>query len=93
MRHCPRQPAILTAPRPTARWWDPQAHNIDSVLIEAMSINIHKRHVDRATANIAKLRSKIKTLKEQDSARLADESEARTTSRTRLHSAHARRCR
>ena len=25
-----------------------EAHNIDSVLIEAMSVNIHRRHLDRA---------------------------------------------
>eukprot|EP00035_Acanthoeca_spectabilis_P010032 m.177130 g.177130 ORF g.177130 m.177130 type:complete len:824 (-) comp14906_c0_seq12:885-3356(-) len=50
-----------------------EAHNIDSVLIESMSVNIHKRHVDRATTNIAKLRTKIKTMKDKDAARLSEE--------------------
>eukprot|EP00038_Savillea_parva_P002094 m.110607 g.110607 ORF g.110607 m.110607 type:complete len:841 (+) comp10718_c0_seq2:518-3040(+) len=50
-----------------------EAHNIDSVLIESMSVNIHKRHVDRATANITKLKSKIKNMKEKDAARLSEE--------------------
>lgn len=36
-----------------------EAHNIDNVCIESMSVNIHQRHLDRASANISKLRRQI----------------------------------
>lgn len=38
-----------------------EAHNIDNVCIESMSVNIHQRHLDRATANINKLKRQIDT--------------------------------
>ena len=36
-----------------------EAHNIDNVCIESMSVNIHQRHLDRAVNNIKKLNKQI----------------------------------
>eukprot|EP00051_Salpingoeca_urceolata_P018231 m.254711 g.254711 ORF g.254711 m.254711 type:complete len:754 (+) comp19149_c0_seq6:448-2709(+) len=50
-----------------------EAHNIDNVCIESMSVNIHKRHLDAATRNLASLQTKIAQIQEQDSERLQSE--------------------
>ena len=52
-----------------------EAHNIDNVCIESMSINIHQRHLDGASANIRGLRREVERLKEKDASRLRQEYE------------------
>eukprot|EP00730_Choanoeca_flexa_P003137 TRINITY_DN11302_c0_g1_i3.p1 TRINITY_DN11302_c0_g1~~TRINITY_DN11302_c0_g1_i3.p1 ORF type:complete len:779 (+),score=155.49 TRINITY_DN11302_c0_g1_i3:1682-4018(+) len=50
-----------------------EAHNIDNVCIESMTVNIHQRHLDRATTNVVKLRQKVNEMKETNTAALKDE--------------------
>eukprot|EP00052_Salpingoeca_macrocollata_P017671 m.144308 g.144308 ORF g.144308 m.144308 type:complete len:768 (-) comp20461_c0_seq1:24-2327(-) len=51
-----------------------EAHNIDNVCIESMSIFIHRsRHLTKATRNLEQLKRHIDTLKEQNSSRLKEE--------------------
>jgi len=50
-----------------------EAHNIDNVCIEAMSVSIHRRHLDRCDGNIRSLRSTIQKLKSEDAERLKTE--------------------
>eukprot|EP00045_Choanoeca_perplexa_P011544 m.123032 g.123032 ORF g.123032 m.123032 type:complete len:798 (-) comp15669_c1_seq3:26-2419(-) len=50
-----------------------EAHNIDNVCIESMSVNIHQRHLDRASSNITKLRQKVNEMKESNTSTLREE--------------------
>eukprot|EP00795_Rhopilema_esculentum_P003154 gene3154-1459_t len=52
-----------------------EAHNIDNVCIESMSVNINRRTLDRCHANIESLSSTIQELKENDKQRLKGEYE------------------
>ena len=50
-----------------------QAHNIDNVCIESMSINIRHNHLKDAAKNLTDLSRKVSNLKEKDQGRLRDE--------------------
>eukprot|EP00043_Microstomoeca_roanoka_P005591 m.56764 g.56764 ORF g.56764 m.56764 type:complete len:776 (+) comp13031_c0_seq3:84-2411(+) len=50
-----------------------EAHNIDNVCIESMSVNIHQRHLRRSERSVAKLSEKIQEIKEKDASKLRDE--------------------
>ena len=50
-----------------------EAHNIDSVCIEAFSVTIQSRHLDQATRSLGRLTSEINRVKASDSARLQAE--------------------
>eukprot|EP00884_Botryococcus_braunii_P019385 jgi/Botrbrau1/612/Bobra.0161s0008.1 len=50
-----------------------EAHNIDNVCIEALSVNLRQHTLDAAGRNIGKLRSAIERVKATDSARLTAE--------------------
>ncbi|CAN8032100.1 unnamed protein product [Ixodes persulcatus] len=52
-----------------------EAHNIDNVCIESMSVRINKRTIDGSSENIDTLEQTIKELKEQDAEKLRDEYE------------------
>uniref|UniRef100_A0A0G4HEZ2 DNA 5'-3' helicase n=1 Tax=Chromera velia CCMP2878 TaxID=1169474 RepID=A0A0G4HEZ2_9ALVE len=50
-----------------------EAHNIDNVCIEALSVNLTKETLDRALGNVRKLDEEIKKVKEHDQQRLQNE--------------------
>eukprot|EP00053_Salpingoeca_punica_P015640 m.144471 g.144471 ORF g.144471 m.144471 type:complete len:764 (-) comp16769_c0_seq4:286-2577(-) len=50
-----------------------EAHNIDNVCIESMSINIHRTRLAKATRNIEQLKRHIEQLKVEDASRLQAE--------------------
>ncbi|EDQ85349.1 uncharacterized protein MONBRDRAFT_34274 [Monosiga brevicollis MX1] len=50
-----------------------EAHNIDNVCIESMSVTIQQRHLDRATANLRSLKNKVKEMKESNTEQLRHE--------------------
>lgn len=50
-----------------------EAHNIDNVCIEALSVTLNKRIVQRCQNNIKKLRAELKRVEQVDAARLSSE--------------------
>ncbi|KAG5877282.1 hypothetical protein JTB14_021417 [Gonioctena quinquepunctata] len=50
-----------------------EAHNIDNVCIDSMSVKIHKRTIERATANIQLLEKTVAEMREDDHKKLQDE--------------------
>lgn len=50
-----------------------EAHNIDNVCIEALSVTLDRRTLEHSSRSIAKLQSKVAELKASDSAKLAKE--------------------
>lgn len=50
-----------------------EAHNIDNVCIESMSVNITKKTIEKCQNNIHVLEKTIKSLKDQDAKRLQEE--------------------
>ncbi|QDZ25410.1 DNA repair helicase Rad3 [Chloropicon primus] len=50
-----------------------EAHNIDNVCIEALSVNLRQQTLDNATRSIARLKNKIEEAKATDAQRLSDE--------------------
>lgn len=50
-----------------------EAHNIDSVCIEAMSVDLNRRSLDRASRNIRSLGQLVKTMKQVDENKLRAE--------------------
>eukprot|EP01147_Barroeca_monosierra_P006465 gene6465-9341_t len=50
-----------------------EAHNIDNVCIESMSVNIHQRHLRQSERSVRTLQTKIHEIKEKDAAKLRDE--------------------
>ena len=50
-----------------------EAHNIDSVCIEAFSVTIQSRHLEQATRSLGRLSSEVNRVKASDSARLQAE--------------------
>lgn len=50
-----------------------EAHNIDNVCIEALSVSLDRRVVDAAARNLGSLGSEVKRMKQADAARLQDE--------------------
>ena len=56
----------------TAQVFD-EAHNIDNVCIEALSVTLDRRLLDGAAANLSRLSNEVKAMKQADAARLQDE--------------------
>jgi DNA excision repair protein ERCC-2 len=50
-----------------------EAHNIDSVCIEAFSVTIHSRNLERATRSLGRLSGEVNRVKATDGARLQNE--------------------
>uniref|UniRef100_A0A3B3RXQ1 General transcription and DNA repair factor IIH helicase subunit XPD n=1 Tax=Paramormyrops kingsleyae TaxID=1676925 RepID=A0A3B3RXQ1_9TELE len=50
-----------------------EAHNIDNVCIDSMSVNITRRIIDRSQANVETLQTTIQKIKETDAAKLKEE--------------------
>jgi DNA excision repair protein ERCC-2 len=50
-----------------------EAHNIDSICIEALSVTINDRGLEQATRSLGRLSSEVSRLKATDSARLQQE--------------------
>ncbi|CAB1348724.1 unnamed protein product [Coregonus sp. 'balchen'] len=50
-----------------------EAHNIDNVCIDSMSVNITRRTLDRSQANVETLQNTILKIKETDAAKLKEE--------------------
>ena len=50
-----------------------EAHNIDNVCIEALSVNLRQQTLDNASRNLASLRRRIERVKETDAERLREE--------------------
>lgn len=50
-----------------------EAHNIDSVCIEALSVTINDRGLEQATRSLGRLSSEVKNIKNSDSQRLQEE--------------------
>lgn len=50
-----------------------EAHNIDNVCIDSMSVKINRRIMDKATANIQVLEKTVSDMKEIDAQKLKDE--------------------
>jgi DNA excision repair protein ERCC-2 len=50
-----------------------EAHNIDSVCIEALSVTIHERHLEQATRSLGRLSSEVSRIKASDANRLQAE--------------------
>jgi DNA excision repair protein ERCC-2 len=50
-----------------------EAHNIDSVCIEALSVTINDRGLEQATRSLGRLSSEVKNIKNSDSKRLQEE--------------------
>jgi DNA excision repair protein ERCC-2 len=50
-----------------------EAHNIDSVCIEALSVTINDRGLEQATRSLGRLSSEVSRLKASDSQRLQNE--------------------
>ena len=52
-----------------------EAHNIDNICIDSMSVKINKRLLDKCIGSISLLENEISRLKEEDSERLKNEYE------------------
>ena len=52
-----------------------EAHNIDSVCIEALSVTIHERNLEQATRSLGRLSSEVSRIKVSDASRLQAEYE------------------
>ncbi|KAL7521017.1 hypothetical protein ACHAWX_005712 [Stephanocyclus meneghinianus] len=50
-----------------------EAHNIDSVCIEALSVTIHERNLEQATRSLGRLSSEVSRIKASDATRLQNE--------------------
>lgn len=50
-----------------------EAHNIDNVCIESMSVTLDRRALDIASRNLSQLDNEVKRMKESDAQRLRDE--------------------
>lgn len=50
-----------------------EAHNIDSVCIEALSVTINDRGLEQATRSLGRLATEVKNIKNSDSQRLQEE--------------------
>lgn len=50
-----------------------EAHNIDSVCIEALSVTINDRGLEQATRSLGRLSAEVKSIKNTDSQRLQQE--------------------
>jgi DNA excision repair protein ERCC-2 len=50
-----------------------EAHNIDNVCIESMSVNINRRTLDKCASNVDALQRHVRQLKERDAERLQNE--------------------
>lgn len=50
-----------------------EAHNIDSVCIEALSVTIHERHLEQASRSLGRLSSEVSRIKASDANRLQAE--------------------
>lgn len=50
-----------------------EAHNIDSVCIEALSVTINDRGLEQATRSLGRLSTEVKNIKNSDSKRLQEE--------------------
>jgi DNA excision repair protein ERCC-2 len=50
-----------------------EAHNIDNVCIDSMSVKVNKRIIDRATANVTLLERTVAEMREDDHKKLQDE--------------------
>ncbi|XP_066250346.1 general transcription and DNA repair factor IIH helicase subunit XPD [Euwallacea similis] len=50
-----------------------EAHNIDNVCIDSMSVKIHRRTIERATANIGTLEKHVSEMRDEDHRRLQEE--------------------
>jgi len=50
-----------------------EAHNIDSVCIEALSVTLNQRSLDHSTRNLTRLTSEVQRTKAQDATRLQNE--------------------
>ena len=50
-----------------------EAHNIDNVCIESMSVNISKKTLDKASRNLANLQNRMDKIKENDTEKLKKE--------------------
>lgn len=50
-----------------------EAHNIDSVCIEALSVTINERGLEQATRSLGRISSEVSRLKASDSQRLQNE--------------------
>lgn len=50
-----------------------EAHNIDNVCIDSMSVKIHRRTIERATANIGTLEKHVSEMRDEDSRKLKEE--------------------
>jgi DNA excision repair protein ERCC-2 len=50
-----------------------EAHNIDSVCIEALSVTINDRGLEQATRSLGRLSAEVKNVKNSDSKRLQEE--------------------
>lgn len=50
-----------------------EAHNIDSVCIEALSVNINERALEQATRSLGRLSSEVSRIKATDNERLQSE--------------------
>lgn len=50
-----------------------EAHNIDSVCIEALSVTLNERKLDQATRSLGRLSSEVTRMKATDSSRLQAE--------------------
>ena len=50
-----------------------EAHNIDSVCIEALSVTVNERNLDQATRSLGRLSSEVARIKASDSERLQRE--------------------
>lgn len=50
-----------------------EAHNIDSVCIEALSVTINDRGLEQATRSLGRLSAEVKSIKNTDSQRLQEE--------------------
>ena len=50
-----------------------EAHNIDNVALEVLSVDLHKGDIDRATRSCERLSNAVKELKQKDKNKLQDE--------------------
>jgi DNA excision repair protein ERCC-2 len=50
-----------------------EAHNIDNVCIEALSVTLDRRRLEQSTRSVGRLQAKVAELKASDSAKLAQE--------------------
>ncbi|CAH1134222.1 unnamed protein product [Ceutorhynchus assimilis] len=50
-----------------------EAHNIDNVCIDSMSVKIHRRTIERATANIGTLEKHVSEMRDEDHRKLQEE--------------------